>query len=136
MNKEYITKPRIYTYAGLGSLIIWTVCFVLALRQGWGDFLNAILPICLVCVPMIIFSLLMLMMSLLWYIGFEDDTVYFRNTFGITKKYNNYDLTAMIKDPEKKGTFKVYVYKGDKKITTITIYDTNFECVARFKNRV
>ena len=136
MDKRYITKPKIYAFIGLGSTIMWTFGFVLALRQGWGDFWNAILPICLICVPIIIFSILMLMMSLLWYIEIDDDIVYFRNTIGITKKYNNSDLTLKMKDSKKKGTPKAYVYLGNKKITTITIYDTNFELVGKFKNRM
>ena len=136
MDKQYITKPKIYAFIGLGSTIMWTFGFVLALRQGWGDFWNAILPICLICVPIIIFSILMLMMSLLWYIEIDDDIVYFRNTIGITKKYNNSDLTLKMKDSKKKGTPKAYVYWGNKKITTITIYDTNFELVGKFKNRM
>ena len=78
----------------------------------------------------------MLMMSLLWYIEIDDDIVYFRNTIGITKKYNNSDLTLKMKDSKKKGTPKAYVYLGNKKITTITIYDTNFELVGKFKNRM
>ena len=136
MDKQYITKPKIYAFIGLGSTIMWTFGFVLALRQGWGDFWNAILPICLICVPIIIFSILMLMMSLLWYIEIDDEIVYFRNTIGITKKYNNSDLTLKMKDSKKKGTPKAYVYLGNKKITTITIYDTNFELVGKFKNRM
>ena len=136
MDKQFITKPKIYAFIGLGSTIMWTFGFVLALRQGWGDFWNAILPICLICVPIIIFSILMLMMSLLWYIEIDDEIVYFRNTIGITKKYNNSDLTLKMKDSKKKGTPKAYVYLGNKKITTITIYDTNFELVGKFKNRM
>ena len=135
MDKRYITKPKIYTFAGFISFIFWTVAFVLALKQGWGDFLGAVLPICLICIPLIILSLLMLMMSVLWYVKIDDDIVYFCNSFGITKKYNNSDLTLKMKDSKKNGTPKAYVYRGNKKITTITIYDTNFELVGKFKNR-
>ena len=114
---------------------MWTFGFVLALRQGWGDFWNAILPICLICIPIITFSVLMLMMSLLWYVKIDGDTVTIRNMFGITKKYYLDDLWIKAKDPNKKGTPKVYIYLGDKKLATTTIYDKNFYLISKFKSR-
>ena len=83
MNKEYITKHRIYTFVGSIGVLSWTAAFVFALIQNWGNWIDAVLPICLICVPLIIVSLLMLMMALLWYVGFEDDKVIYRNMFGI-----------------------------------------------------
>ena len=85
IKEQYITKHRMYTIAGFVSLAFWTFAFIFALRQGWGDFWNAILPICLICIPIITFSVLMLMMSLLWYVKIDGDTVTIRNMFGITK---------------------------------------------------
>ena len=135
IEEQYITKNKVYTIAGFGSTVMWTFGFVLALRQGWGDFWNAILPICLICIPIIIFSILMLMMSLLWYVKIDGDTVTTRNMFGITKKYYLDDLWMKAKDPKKKGTLKVYIYLGDKKVATITVFDKNFYLISKFKSR-
>ncbi len=78
-----------------------------------------------------------MLMSILWYVKFDGDNVYYRNSFGITKKYNNNDLVAKVKT-SKNATrvVKVCVYKGNKRIVTITNLEINFELVARFKNRV
>ncbi len=137
MNKQYITKSRILTIAGFGGFIMFSIAFVLALKQGWGDFLNAVLPICLMSIPLILFSLWFMLMSILWYVKFDGDYVYYRNSFGITKKYNNDDLVAKVKTSKNAtGVVKVCVYKGNKRIVTITNLEINFELVARFKNRV
>ena len=75
------------------------------------------------------------MMSLLWYVKIDGDTVTTRNMFGITKKYYLDDLWIKAKDPKKKGTPKVYIYLGDKKLATTTIYDKNFYLISKFKSR-
>ena len=85
IEEQYITKSKVYTIAGFSSTVMWTFVFVLALRQGWGDFWNAILPICLICIPIITFSVLMLMMSLLWYVKIDGDTVTIRNSSVLPK---------------------------------------------------
>ena len=136
IEEKYITKNKVYTIVGFVSLAFWTFAFIFALRQGWGDFWNAILPICLICIPIITFSVLMLMMSLLWYVKIDGDTVTIRNMFGITKKYYLDDLWIKAKDPNKKGTPKVYIYLGDKKLATTTIYDKNFYLISKFKSRL
>ena len=135
IEEQYITKSKVYTIAGFSSTVMWTFVFVLALRQGWGDFWKAILPICLICIPIITFSILMLMMSLLWYVKIDGDTVTIRNMFGITKKYYLDDLWIKAKDPKKKGTLKAYIYLGDKKVATITVFDKNFYLISKFKSR-
>ena len=135
IKEQYITKHRMYTIAGFVSLAFWTFAFIFALRQEWGDFWNAVLPICLICIPLILVSLAMLIMSLLWYIRIDEDTVTFRNSFGITKKYHIDDLWIKMKDPNKKGVVKIRVYQGDKKITTINAFDQNFHLISKFKSR-
>ena len=133
--EQYITKNKVYTIAGFSSTVMWTIGFVLALRQGWGDFWNAILPICLICIPIIIFSILMVMMSLLWYIGFEDDEVIYRNMFGIKKTYNVDELRVEVCTKKNRGGTLAYIYHEDKKITRISVYDQRLELLARFKSK-
>ena len=135
MNKEYITKHRIYTFAGSIGALSWTAAFVFALIQNWGNWIDAVLPICLICVPLIIVSLLMLMMALLWYVGFEDDKVIYRNMFGIKKTYNNDELTLKVCRNEKRFSTFARVYHGDKKIVSISVFEQRLELLGRFKNR-
>ena len=134
MKTNYITKSHIWSIAGIGSTISWTSAFVLALIFNHDSFVEEVLPICLICIPLIVISILITMMSLLWYIKVDDEEVVFRNMFGITKTYKNSELNLVMKHHDRKGAMKFYIYKGEKKITTITQFDTNLPLISKFKN--
>ena len=135
MKTNYITKSNVWRLAGMLGTPFWTFAFILSLVLNHDSFIDEILPICLICVPFIVASILMTMMSFLWYIKVDEEKVAFRNMFGFTKTYENSELTMIIKHYKRKGTQKFYIYKDKKKITTVTIYDTNFTAVSKFKNR-
>lgn len=133
MEKEYIKKPVLYIYVGLLGVLFFPALLVITLIHESGDFFNTTLPICLICVPICLVALLFLMMAALWRIEFDDDKVKFRNMFGITKTYYNHELTLKVGG---NGMIVGRVYKGDKKITTISMLDRGLQFTAKFKNRV
>ena len=135
MEKKYIKKNSTWLFVGCVFLPIIIIAFVIGLRYSKGDFVNAILPLCLLCIPLMVVASFMIMMPILWRISFTEDKVMIRNMFGVTKTYTNEELKVMIKNARRHGTERFYIYKGEKRITRVTMYDKNVELITNFKNR-
>ena len=135
METGYITKNHIWKIAGIISTLFWTLALIGALILNHASFIDEILPILLICIPFIVISLLISMMSIFWCVRIDEEKVSFCNMFGITKTYDNAELTMVMKHYKRKGALKFYIYKDKKKITTVTQFDTNFTLVSKFINR-
>ncbi|MCR5786330.1 MAG: hypothetical protein K6G28_01340 [Acholeplasmatales bacterium] len=130
---KIIRKPRIYFYVGFPSLVLWIIIYIWALFEKEDLEYNSPFTPLVLCSPFIIFFLYWCLMSINWRIIIEKDNVTVVNVFRKRKTYKIDDLRLIFKDPNKKGEVKFYLFYGEKKIATVSMFDDNFDLVTKIK---
>ena len=130
-----IRKPKIYLYTAIYSLIVWIgiLCWTIyfAITQDHGYYFLGIVDFILI----LIFMYLCLL-QINWKIEIHETKAYIRGVTRKTTICNINDLIVLHRKPNKKGTIKFYLVNKDKRLATITMFDSNLELLEKFKNEI
>ena len=123
---KYIRKLRYYALCGILIAIFFTVASIMVLLFEKDLNVEALITVITSYVIVMITSILC-MLTALWYVGFDDNNkVHFRNMFGVKKEFYLEELT--LKNRQfKNGRYRFYIYKGNKRIASISTFDPGFQ---------
>jgi len=128
-NSNEIRKPKIYLYFGIPSLILWVVLFIWCFFEKEDlEYESPIVPFIL-CGPFVLCFLYVCLLSINWKIIVEKDKIIIINFLRMKRVYNRDEISVFYKNPDKKGTPKFYLYQGEKRRATISMYDDGFDII-------
>ena len=133
--KNIIRKPKLYLYMSFPSIFFWLFVQILGTIEASADGPLVIIPI-LFFIPFVLTFIYLTLLQLNWKIEFNKGDILYRNWLRKKRIYRIDDLTVVHKNPNRKGGPKFYLYFGYRKITTISMYDTNLELLCKIDNHM
>lgn len=135
MCQNVIKKPRLYLYISLPSIIIWLFIQIMVAYEARNDGLLIIIPI-IFFLPFVVTFIYITLLQLNWKVEFDNGSIIYRNWLRKKRIYRIDDMTVVHKNPNRKGGPKFYLYFAYRKITTISMYDTNLELLSKIDNHM
>ena len=114
MTKNIIRKPKVYFYTAFPSIFLWIFIQVFTIYEARNDGLLIIIPIVFFS-PFILTFIYLSLLQVNWKIEFNGGKIIYTNWFRKKSVYDINDILVIHKNPNKKGTRKLYLWNKDRK---------------------